>query len=81
MGEIQKQRVGRPTKYRPEFVEQAEQLCRDEGYTDEQLAAKLGIGRTQLYFWKREYPDFAEAIKRGKEALSSVLRAMSMMKS
>jgi len=80
MNEIQKQRIGRPSKYRPEFVEQAGQLCRDEGYTDVQLAAKFGIGKTQLYVWKREYPEFAEAIKRGKEGFDTRVVESSLLK-
>jgi len=80
MNEIQKQRSGRPSKYRPEFVEQAERLCREKGYTDVQLAAKFHIGTTQLYVWKREYPKFAEAIKRGKEGFDSNVVENSLLK-
>lgn len=39
MSDKEKHPVGRPTKYRSEFVEQAKQFCREEGSTDEQLAA------------------------------------------
>jgi len=52
--ERQKQSVGRPTRNKPEFVEQAEQLCREEGYTDVHLATKFGMGKTQLYAWTRD---------------------------
>jgi len=37
-----------------------------EGLNDEELAAKMGIKKTALYEWKRRFPDFAEAIKKGK---------------
>jgi len=90
MGEIQKQRVGRPTKYRSEFIEEAEQFCRDKGYTNEQLAATFKISTKPLYDWKNKYSEFREAINRGKEdfepelsrtVLSSVLQVMSTTKS
>ena len=58
MSDKQKHPGGRPTKYRSEFVEQAEQLCRDEGYTDKQLAAKFTVSVKQLYVWKNRYSEF-----------------------
>lgn len=78
--ESQKQSVGRPTKYRPEFVEQAVQLCRDEGYTDEQLAATFKISTKQLYVWKNKYSEFREAINSSKEAFDTRVVENSLLK-
>ena len=36
------------------------------GLTDEQLAKNMGIGRTTLYNWLKEFPDFAKAIKEAR---------------
>ena len=38
-----------------------------DGLTDEQLAEKMGISATTLYDWKNKFPEFSEAIKKGKE--------------
>lgn len=80
MSDKQKHPGGRPTKYRPEFVEQAEQLCRDEGFTDKQLAAKFTVSVKQLYVWKNEYSEFREAIGRGKEAFDTGIVENSLLK-
>ena len=37
------------------------------GSTDVEIAKMLGVSKTVLYEWKNEYPEFAEAIKKGKE--------------
>lgn len=37
-----------------------------EGATDEQIAKNIGIAKTTLYEWKKKYPDFAAALKKGK---------------
>jgi len=78
--ENQKQSVGRPTRYRSEFVEQAEQLCRHEGCTDEQLAATFKISAKQLYVWKKKYGEFREAISRGKEDFDTDVVENSLIK-
>lgn len=39
------------------------------GLTDEMIAHNIGITTTTLYDWKKKYPQFAEAIKRGKEVV------------
>lgn len=38
-----------------------------DGLNDEQLAGKIGIAPSTLYEWKNKYPEFAEALKKGKE--------------
>lgn len=39
------------------------------GLTDEQIAHNIGITTTTLYDWKKKYPQFTNAIKRGKEVI------------
>ena len=59
--------MARPSKYRPEFVTQAEKLCK-LGATDLEVADFFGINVATLNRWKGEYPEFCASIKAGKEA-------------
>ncbi len=38
-----------------------------DGLTNEQIAEKLGINPDTLYKYQKEYPEFSEALKKGKE--------------
>ena len=57
--------VGRPSKYKEEYNEQAYKLCL-LGATDAKLADFFDIAESTLYEWKLEYPEFSEALKKGK---------------
>ena len=52
----------------PEGLIKLEGWARD-GLTDEQIAKNIGINRDTLYRWKKAYPDFSDALKRGKEVI------------
>lgn len=56
---------GRPTKYRPEFAEQARKLCL-MGLTDAELADFFGLNEVTINRWKRTHPDFCKSILAGK---------------
>jgi transposase len=61
-------RFGRPIhgKYRPEYVDQARVLC-EEGMTDKELARFFGVAKTTIYEWQFAHPEFAAAMKLGKD--------------
>jgi len=59
-------RRGRPTKYRPEMVEVAQALA-EQGATDQEVAASLGIHVDTLYQWRAARPEFSAALTVGKE--------------
>lgn len=40
-----------------------------DGLTDEQIAHNMGISHDTLYKYKKRYPEFAEALKNGKEVI------------
>ncbi len=61
-----KQKVGRPSKYREEYNEQAEKICR-LGATDKELCDIFNIAEQTLYTWKSEHEGFLESIRAGKE--------------
>ena len=72
MATKKKSNAGRKGLYK-EWLE-ADSLIKLEGWarnglTDEQIAHNIGITTTTLYDWKKKYPQFAEAVKRGKEVV------------
>lgn len=58
--------AGRPSKFKPEFVEQAKGLAA-MGATDRDAAEYFGVTESTLYLWKGAHPDFSEALKVHKE--------------
>lgn len=40
-----------------------------DGLTNEQIAGKMGINPDTLYKYKKKYPEFADALKEGKEVV------------
>jgi hypothetical protein len=58
---------GQPTKFKAEYIKQAEVACKNFGSTDLELAELFDVCEDTIYNWKKEHLDFFEAIKRGKE--------------
>ena len=58
---------GRPTKYNPDYHPKKVIGYCLLGLTDEQIAGIFEIAVSTLYEWKKEFPEFSEAIKNGKE--------------
>lgn len=58
--------AGRPSKYKPEFAEQAGKLCA-LGATDAQLADFFEVAVSTVALWKVEHKEFSDAIKVPKE--------------
>lgn len=57
--------VGRPTKYKEEYNEQAYKLCL-LGATDDKLADFFEVDVSTIQRWKLEYEEFCDSIKKGK---------------
>jgi hypothetical protein len=57
---------GRPSKFKPEFVEQARKLAA-LGATDREAAEFFGVDEATLYRWKHTQPQLCEALKIGKD--------------
>jgi hypothetical protein len=57
--------VGRPTKYKDEYVEQVRKLCL-LGATNEQIANFFSISTSTLHEWRQEHEEFSSALKEGK---------------
>lgn len=58
--------AGRPTDYKPEYVQQAEKLC-NLGATDEEIADFFDVDVRTVYRWKNAHPEFCQALNIGKD--------------
>lgn len=58
---------GRPTDFKPEYVEQVAKLC-ELGATDEEIGSFFDVSTRTIYRWKNEHPEFCQALKVGKDA-------------
>lgn len=64
---------GRKSKY-PEVQKRIPEIMawrRQDGLSEKEVAAKLGIAPSTLEKYKTEYPEFAEAMKQAKQAIVS----------
>lgn len=61
-------KMGRPTKYKPEFCERVIEMG-SEGASLAEMALDLGIAYSTFDAWKNEREDFSDAVKEA-EALS-----------
>jgi hypothetical protein len=59
--------MARPTKYRPEFAEQAKHLCK-LGATDAELASAFGVRVSTVALWKVQHKEFSDALRVTKAA-------------
>jgi hypothetical protein len=67
---------GRPSLYKPEFAEQAFELCL-AGATNRDLADAFEVGHSTIDNWLQKQPEFAQAVKRGRVvADGAVARAL-----
>lgn len=57
---------GRPTIYRPELCEEVIPLLK-QGMSIEEIGLELDVGYSTIYKWMDLYPEFREAIKKGRE--------------
>ncbi len=60
-----KPKRGAKSKYTDEFPEIAEKLAK-KGLSDKQIASGLNISLDTFYSYKKQFPKFSDAIKRGK---------------
>jgi hypothetical protein len=58
--------AGRPSKYKPEYAQQAAKLCA-LGATDAQLADFFGVAISTVSLWKVQHAEFSEALKLVKD--------------
>jgi hypothetical protein len=59
--------MGRPSRFKPEYVTQASKLCQ-LGATDRELADFFNVSESTIHQWKISHPEFSESLKLGKES-------------
>lgn len=59
--------AGRPKKFREEFVDQVEKICSIFGADDKKISEFFKVAESTLNNWKKNYPEFLESLKKGKE--------------
>lgn len=64
---VKKAKPGRRTLYDPDIHPDHAKALAMRGFTNEEIAAELGITSKTLYEWQKKFSEFREAIKTGKE--------------
>ena len=59
------ERIGRPSGYKEEYVQEARELC-EAGATQAELAAHWGVSIPTLYVWGKFHRDFLDALRVGR---------------
>jgi transposase-like protein len=59
-------RFGRRSQFKREYIDIVRVLCED-GATDKEIAAELGVSQSVLYKWRNLFPELAAAMKLGKD--------------
>ena len=62
------------TKYEAGFTLSALNFA-EKGLTDAQIAYRLNISRSSFYNYKQQYPEFTEAIERGRDILDGIVNS------
>lgn len=65
-GKPKKATMGAPTKFKPEYVEQARMLTA-KGLIDADLAEFFGVNESTIYEWKKVHDNFSNALLEGKD--------------
>ncbi|PWB21332.1 hypothetical protein [Comamonas sp. JNW] len=71
---VAKQAGGRPSKYKPEYADQAKKLCM-LGMTDKEMASFFGVAESTFNLWKTAHPEFSESLKGGKDLVDAEVAA------
>jgi len=75
-----KSKGGRPSKYRPEYALAVEELCREQGYTDKNLAQHFKVSERTINQWKKGYPQFLQSLKKGKDEFDTRVVEQALLK-
>lgn len=66
-----KGKQGPLSKYHDEYPRIAKVACEEGGFTDIGLAKLFNVCKATITIWKREHPEFGDAIRQGKESFDT----------
>ena len=69
-----KNKAGRPTKYSAGLVIAAKFMART-AMIDKDMAAEIGVSPSTFNKWKNDHPEFAEALRKGKQDPDDAMEA------
>ena len=58
---------GRPTKFKPEYLEVVLDKMGNEGKSITQVARDLGVSRQTIYQWVEDVPEFSDVLETAKD--------------
>ena len=76
----EKQRVGRPTKYKAIYAREAYTQCREYGYTHKDLAKYFKVTTSTITEWVKNFPEFSAQVKSGKDHFDTERVEASLLK-
>jgi len=59
--------LGRPSKYKPEYIERALEFVGEQGKSVTQFAFELRVSKSTVYLWAQEHQDFSDALTLAQE--------------
>lgn len=71
--------AGRPTDYKKEYNNQAYKLCL-LGAVDQELASFFNVKEQTINNWKKDFPEFFESIRNGKDIANANVAASMYQK-
>jgi hypothetical protein len=63
--ESKRKKPGQPTKFKPEYLNQALVLA-EKGFTDNDIAEAFDVTKRTIDNWKKQFPQFFHSLKKGK---------------
>lgn len=66
--------------YKEDFPEQAYNVCREFGATVQQMASLFNVSIKTIEYWMRKYPEFKQAVQRGRDMFDSEKVERSLLK-
>ena len=63
---MEQNKRGAPTKYKPEYAEEARKFCLLKGATDEELAEYFEVAESTIKEWYKKHPEFSASVRAGK---------------